>query len=171
MGKSKIDRWNTPAGITKIEELAAGSTDSELALALGIAASTLYKWMAECSEIADAIIRGRTGAQAVADVKAVEGSLLERCLGGPKTIMKAVKLREVTYDPEGKFEREIERVEMVAETVYVPADTNAIKFYLTNRAPERWKNKTEISADLEALGGVEEFLHSLTSAGGGGRKF
>ena len=170
MGKSKIDRWNTPAGIAKIEELAASSTDRELALAMGIASSTLYKWMAEYSEIADAVNRGRTSAQALANVQAVEDSLLERCLGGVKTVMKAVKLETVIYNEAGRRIREEEHVEQAAETVYIPADTNAIKFYLTNRAPDRWKNKTEVSADLGTMESIEDFLRR-TEEDGSGREF
>ena len=98
----------------------------------------------------------------------MEASLLERSLGGAHVVAKAVKLKEVEYDERGRRIREVERVEMAEETVYVPADTAAIRFFLTNRAPEKWKNKTELAADPETREGVEEFLRSLSE---GGREF
>lgn len=43
----------------------------------------------------------------------------------------------------GKREKEEERVEIVTETIFVPPDTPAIKFWLTNRMPEKWRDKMD----------------------------
>ena len=168
MAKGKLAQWISPEGLAKIEEWAASKSDEEMIAGMGVAASTFYRWRAKHDEIENAITAGRTGALAAANNKAVEASLLERCLGGTHQVAKAVKLKEVIYDAQGRRVREEERVEMALETVYVPADTQAIKFWLTNRAPEKWKNRTELSADPETREGVEEFLRSLSD---GGREF
>lgn len=169
MGKGKLAQWMTPEGLAKIEDWAASKTDEEMIAGMGVAASTFYRWRAQHDEIEDAITAGRTGALAQANNKAVEESLLERCLGGVKTVRKGFKVKVVVYSDEtGRRVREEEHVELVEEEVYVPADTQAIKFWLTNRAPEKWKNRTELSADQETRESVEEFLRSL---GEGGREF
>lgn len=168
MAKGKLAQWMTPEGLAKIEEWAASRTDEEMIAGMGVAASTYYRWREQHDEIENAINAGRTGALAQANNKAVEESLLERCLGGVQTVMKGFKVKDVEYDERGRRIRETEHVELAAEQVFVPADTNAIKFWLTNRAPEKWKNRAELSADPETREGVEEFLRSLS---GKGREF
>ena len=168
MAKGKLAQWMRPEGLAKIEEWAAAKTDEEMIGAMGVAASTFYRWRAEHEEIENAITAGRTGALGQANVRAVEASLLDRCLGGLQIVMKGFKIKDVEYDERGRRIRETEHVELVAETTYVPADTNAIKFFLTNRAPERWKNKTELGADPETRESVEEFLRTIAD---GGREF
>ena len=134
-----------------------------------INAGTLYKWLKKYGEIGEAVMRGRSGARARANIEAVEESLLERCLGGVREVAKGFRVREREYDKvTGRCVAERERIEMAMEQVYVPADTNAIRFFLTNRAPERWKNRTEVSADPETAEGVEAFLKRI---GKGEREF
>lgn len=168
MARGKLAQWISPEGLARLEEWAASRTDEEMIAGMGVAASTFYRWRAQHDEIENAITAGRTGALAQQNIRAVEASLLERSLGGTHVVAKAVKLKEVEYDERGRRVREVERVQMAEETVYVPADTAAIRFFLTNRAPEKWKNKTELAADPETREGVEEFLRSLTD---GGREF
>ncbi len=170
MGKGKLAQWTTPEGLAKIEEWAAARTDEELIAAMGVAASTFYRWRAQHEEIDNAIVSGRTGALGQENIRKVEASLLERCLGGVQVVAKGFKVRRTSYDERGHRVEE-EHIEMAAEQVYVPADTNAIKFFLTNRAPEKWKNRTELSADPETREGVEEFLRGLAATDGGGREF
>lgn len=171
MGKGKLAQWRTPEGLKRIEEWAAERTDEELIAAMGVASSTFYRWRRDVPEIDGAIEAGRTGALGQENIRKVEASLFERCLGGVQTVLKGFKVKEVVYNEMGRRIREVERVELVAEQTFVPADTNAIKFYLTNRAPEKWKNRTELSADPETQQNVEEFLRSLAAEDGGGREF
>jgi hypothetical protein len=171
MGKGKFAQWSSPEGLARIEEWAAAKTDEELIAAMGVAPSTFYRWRKDHAEFEDAITAGRTGALGQENIRQVEASLLERCLGGTQTVMKAVKLKKVIYDAQGRRIQEEEHYELAAETVYIPADTNAIKFFLTNRAPETWKNSTVLSADPETRESVEGFLRSLAEADGGGREF
>lgn len=167
MARGKYQRWMSEEGQKQLAEWAATQTDEELARSMGIAQSTFYKWQPSHPEIAGAIERGRTGALAEKAVETVEASLFERCVGGVHEVAKAVKIKTVEYDEAtGRRIRETERVELAKEQVYVPADTAAIKFFLTNRAPDRWKNRTDLTA--ETTEGVEAFLKSL---GGGEREF
>lgn len=167
MPHGKYQRFLTPEGQKQLSDWAAVQTDEELARSMGIASSTFYKWQQVHPEISDAIERGRTGALAEKAVETVEASLFERCIGGVHEVAKAMKIKTVEYDEvTGRRLRETERVELAMEQVYVPADTNAIKFFLTNRAPEKWKNRTDLTA--ETTEGVEAFLKSL---GGGEREF
>ena len=169
MSRSKKAKWTAPEGLQELERNAAIMTDAELIAVMGVASSTFYKWLKDCPEIAGAIDKGRNGALAAAAVKEVEASLFERCVGGIRTVQKAMKVKTVEYDEmTGKRLRETEKIELAAEQVFVPADTAAIKFFLTNRAPERWKNKTELSADPETTESVEEFLRRIAD---GGREF
>ena len=172
MGKGKFAQWSSPEGLARIEEWAAAKTDEELIAAMGVAPSTFYRWRKDHAEFEDAITAGRTGALGQENIRQVEASLLERCMGGIKTVRKGFKVKVVVYSDEtGRRIREEEHVELVEEEVYVPADTNAIKFFLTNRAPETWKNSTVLSADPETRESVEGFLRSLAEADGGGREF
>lgn len=147
MGKSKAAEWMTEEKLLTVAELAAKKTDGELAAAMSIAPSTLYAWINKYPEFSDAVERGRRGEFGAAAIKEVENSLYDRCLGGLRTVKKAVKLKEVKYDKSGRKVSERERVELAEEEVYIPADVNAIKFFLTNRAGDRWKNKTELGTE------------------------
>ena len=53
-----------------------------------------------------------------------------------------MKVRSTSYDARG---RRIEREEIVLadEQVYIQPNVKAQIFWLTNRAPERWRNKIE----------------------------
>ena len=166
--KGKCAKWLEPEGLKEVEALAATHTDGEMSKALGCAPSTYFKWLKTYPQMAEAVERGRTGAQAEKAVQAVEASLFERCIGGVHNVAKAMKIRTVEYDEAtGRRVRETERIELATEQVYVPADVGAIKFFLTNRAPEKWKNRTELSADPETQESVETFLERI----GGGREF
>ena len=74
-----------------------------------------------------------------------------------RKIRKAMKLRHVKYDDNGRRVSEEEEIVMVEEEQYVPADVGAIRFYLTNRAPERWQNKVEMETEIHA-DGFEDYL-------------
>jgi len=169
VSKGKYAKWLTGEGLAKLSELAASHTDEEMIAEMGVASSTYYKWRLTFPEMENAIVEGRSGALAEANNRAVEESLLERCLGGVHEVRKAIKVKTVEFDPvTGKKLREVEEIKAAMEEVYIPADTQAIKFWLTNRAGAKWKNKTELSADPETKESVEEFLKRC---GEGGREF
>jgi len=142
---AKIDRWITKEGLQQVEAWAAACTDQELAAKLGITRSTLALWKKTNSDISDAVSRGRADVHACEEV---EKTLLERALGYSATVHKGMKVRHVKYNEQGRRIAEDEEIVLVAEEQYIPADVNAIKFFLTNRAPERWQNKVEMEAGI-----------------------
>lgn len=159
---AKIDRWITKEGLRQVEAWAAACTDQELAGKLGVTRSTLALWKKTNSDISDAVTRGRADVHAC---EAVEKTLLDRALGYTVPVQKGVKVRKVEYNEMGRRIAETEEVVMVAEEQHVPADVNAIKFFLTNRAPERWANKVEMEAAISN----ETFEDWLAGQDGGGK--
>lgn len=151
---AKIDRWITREGLKQVEAWAAECTDQELAGKLGVARSTLALWVKTNSDISDAVTRGRADVHAC---EAVEKTLLERSLGYTIKVSKAFKVRRVEYDDMGKRRLEMEDVVYAEEDQHVPADVNAIKFFLTNRAPDRWANRVEMEAAISS-GSFEDWL-------------
>lgn len=146
---AKIDQWLSKEGLQQIETLASQCTDKELADRIGVARSTLALWAKKNSDISDAITRGRADVRACADV---EKTLLDRALGYTVPLRKAMKVRHVKYNSEGRRISEDEEIVTVVEEQHVPGDVNAIRFFLTNRAPERWQNKVEMEAGIRAEG-------------------
>ena len=138
MAKGRYQDWLTIEGLGKIEQWAsAGLEDVQIADNIGISRQTLYKWIKKYGDIGDAIARGRGGAQVH-----IENALYNRACGGIVVVHKMQKIRHREFDETtGKCINEWEELVPVAEEVYTPADTNAIKFWLTNRAPERWNDK------------------------------
>lgn len=124
--------------LTEIKaNLRAGGTEKGIKEQLKIADSTWRKYKSDHPEFRAALMES----EYPANLK-VENSLYERCLGGEREVKKAVKLKTVIYK-NGKREKEEERVEIVTETIFVPPDTPAIKFWLTNRMPEKWRDKMD----------------------------
>ena len=103
----------------------AGFTDQELADLFGVAVSTISAWKAEHVEFSDALKAGKTEAD-----DRVERALYHRAVGysheveKPMVIDKAVRI--VTY------------------TERMPPDTTACIFWLKNRNPEEWRDKTQV---------------------------
>lgn len=161
---AKIDRWVTKEGLAQLESLAAACTDQELATKIGISRSTLAQWKRTNPDISDSITRGRTDLRACADV---EKTLLQRALGYTVPVKKAIKVRHVKYNDQGRRISEDEEVVLAEEEQHVPADVGAIRFFLTNRAPERWQNKVEMEAGIRAEG-FEEYLAKQTAEAGSG---
>lgn len=111
---------------TRAYELALlGYIDAEIAAELGISTSTLYNWKRKYPQFAAAIASGGK----TVNIRVVN-ALLSRAEGGYVTETKALKLRD---------ENGNERIEIVEVQRYIPADTQAIIFWLTNREREHWK--------------------------------
>jgi len=109
-----------------------GLINPQIADRMGIATSTLSKWMGDYLEFSDAIKRGRTEP----DDK-VEASLLKRATG--------YRYQEVTKEVKGKcddVEAELSVTKVV--TKEVAPDPTSMIFWLKNRRPDRWRDKQEI---------------------------
>lgn len=142
MAKGKYAQWISEDGLAKAAAMAIKMTDAEMAEAMGIAASTFYEWLKRYPEMAEAITRARAGTDARAVNDSVEGALLATALGGVQVVHEPVKVRIRGFDERGKaFERE--EIVLTEKEVYIKPDVKAQIFWLTNRVPERWRNRVE----------------------------
>lgn len=131
-----------------------GVTMKSMGEALGVSANSIAKWAKDHDELAKALQN-----RFVAD-RAVENALFKKAIGSLVTLKKPIKVKRIEYSDSGRKIAEYEEVKMVDEEVFYPPETTAIKFWLTNRSPERWKMVIEEQKDNNVeikLGGLEEF--------------
>ncbi|MBO5969503.1 MAG: helix-turn-helix domain-containing protein [Clostridia bacterium] len=143
MAKGKYQYWMSEDGLTLLAAWARdGLTDEQIAQKCGISRSTLSEWKNKYPDISDALRRGKE----IVDVE-VENALYRKCLGYNVPITKHFKLKEIQYDEDtGKKISEVEKLVEVEEQVHIPADTTAQKFWLSNRCPDKWRDKPEFPA-------------------------
>ena len=126
-----------------------GLSDEEIAANLGIAHSTFKVYKTKYPPLSAAL-----GAGAHEAVLYVENALFEKSVGFERTKKVPMKVKEVIYDEvTGRKQKEIERIEYGEEEVFIPPETNAAKFFLINRAPDRWAEHKEPVHD-ETTGGI-----------------
>lgn len=127
---TKVEQWLTPAGLLEIFKLSkTGVNERIIAKNMGIAYSTLERWKSNYTDIRGAIQDGR----AAADAK-VESALFKRATG--------YKAEEVT-EIDGKVVKRVFKD--------VPPDTTAQTFWLKNRRPEEWRDRQEVSHNLDSF--------------------
>lgn len=136
-----------------LEEWAfAGLSQKEMAEMLGMAYSTFRKLKGEIPALSALLKKSADflKAEQKKEVESVEVSLLNRCLGYNADIKKHLKVKKpmqgadgkVLTDANGKVITE-EVLEEVVEQQHVPADVGAIKFYLLNKAKDKWKENPD----------------------------
>ncbi|KKU53564.1 MAG: hypothetical protein UX75_C0036G0039 [Candidatus Moranbacteria bacterium GW2011_GWE2_47_10] len=128
-----------------------GLSDADIAKNLGISVNTFYVYQNKYEEFSKAIQRGKKPANLI-----VENALYKRCLG---FVSEEVKER-VFDDDQGK-----PRTEITTTRKEIIPDINAIRFWLTNREPELWKNfREEIASGDNADEKIKEQLESYFKA-------
>lgn len=142
MARAKYAEWLTEQGLERLAEMAPRLTDAEMAKEMGISSSTFYEWLKKYPEMSEAVTRARTGADARANNESVERSLLETALGGVRVLKKPMKLKSTSFDARGR-RVEKEKIVYADEEVYIQPNVRAQIFWLTNREPERWRNRVE----------------------------
>lgn len=142
MAKAKYLEWIGEQGLERLREMAPRLTDAEMAKEMHISPSTYYEWLKKYPEMSEAVTRARTGADARAVNERVERSLLETALGGVRVLKKPMKLKTTSFDSRGR-RVESEKLVYADEEIYVPPNVKAQIFWLTNREPERWRNRVE----------------------------
>lgn len=106
-----------------------GATDREAAEFFEVAESTLYLWKHTHAEFSEALKVGKETADA-----RVEQSLYRRALGYTHDAVKIMMADGVPI------------VEPYVE--HYPPDTTAAIFWLKNRKPEQWRDKTTVEHEL-----------------------
>lgn len=124
-----------------------GLTDEQIAKNLGIAYSTLREYREKYSALSAALKRGKE----VVD-REVENALLKKALGGKEKLLKPMKIKQVIYSDAGKKLKESEEIVMVEEEVLIIPDTTAQIFWLKNRKPDVWRDKTAVEHSGEIKG-------------------
>ena len=118
-----------------------GYSQKESCKKAGIVEQTFYRWCDEDKEFRELVRSAQNEARiSKADVRAVEQSLLD--------IARGFEYEEVKTEYEsqlnpatGKYEPTIKK--QVRTKKRVVPNSEAIKFFLTNKAPEEWKNRIE----------------------------
>ncbi len=153
MATGKYQKWITEEGAGQIRRWCEdGATDEELMDAMGITSSTFYAWKQNHPEISEAIALGRGRARVQ-----IENALFIRAKGGKVELKKPFKRRIREYHPAtGKCIRDEEIYEDHIVEEFIPPDTAAIKFYLINRASDRWAEKVVVEGKGELT--LEEVL-------------
>ena len=132
--KSKYDECVQPHIENIKKAVQAGATLEEIADGLGIAKSTLCKYIKEKEELTDAFARGR--AQVVFDIKA---ALLKKATGYEYTERKTV----ARLDKEGKEIVSVEEYEK-----HQPPSETAANMLLRNY-DEKWRDNDNATANLK----------------------
>jgi hypothetical protein len=142
MSTSKFDTHVLPYLDKIVVWAKEGATTKAIANNLGIAYSTFRKYVDEGqngNEYYSALSAAFVRAREVPD-NDVENSLNKRALGYNAKVVKHYKVKETIFEPDtGKKVSEVEKLVECFDEVHVPADTNAIIFWLTNRRQDRWK--------------------------------
>ena len=118
---------NVAKAIQMVEEFAA--TEDQLGRILGVSRFTIRNWREKKPEFKKAL----QAAKDVYNSRHGENALVKRALGyewtqQKTTIEKGVKKTTVT-------------------TIHVPPDPTCLKFLLTNRSSDRWRNTIDVAHD------------------------
>lgn len=136
--------------------LTKGYSQKEACKKAGIAEGTFYRWCDEDSEFRELVHNAQEEARITkADVRAVEQSLLDVARGFEYEEVKTeYESREVVDEVSGKKEFKPVIKKQVRTQKRVIPNVEAIKFLLTNRDPDNWKNRV----DQTQMGNVETNL-------------
>ena len=153
MAKSKYECWKENCGLESVRRMAEdGLPNEEIAIRIGIDLSLFRRWKKRYPDFNAAIELGRTGS----DYAVVE-ALYKRAIGYNVAINKTYKLKRIDYDPDtGKKLREYEELATGIDESYIPGDLRAETFWLKNRQPERWGERSDKEIGEEGEGGIVE---------------
>lgn len=137
---------------------ATGKTDTDIAEELGISITTLRNWRENHPSLHAAIQNGRDHWA----VTTVEQSLIKRAQG--------YEYEEVSTEPAVGRDKDggvyVQTDKPIVKTVkkHMPPDTKAAQFVLTNRSPERWKDRQQVEhSGTLAIEVPEHMRHMLST--------
>lgn len=122
-----------------LEFIENGATYKDAAEQAGIGERTFYDWMRDKPQFSQAVHKAKEVGEKKA-IAQVEASLLKLATGYEFEDIRTEYGSE--KDPKTGEVKPVIR-KQVRVKKFVPANTEAIKFYLTNKAPEDWKNRLE----------------------------
>lgn len=136
--------------LEKIEAwIIQGISEREVAASLGIAYSTFREYKKSKSALSETIEKAKLKRKEANGI--VEQALYLKATGYNATETRAVKCKEEWYDEKGKKHTK-EHVELVEETVHIPAEFAAQKFWLMNKEKTKWKdNPHKVDNDKKLL--------------------
>lgn len=91
----------------------------------------------------------------------VENALYLKCIGHKVQLKKTFKVKKIEYNDAGRKIKEEEHLETGEDEVYIPPDTKAIIFWLTNRMREDWKERQNTQMEQDE---TEESVVIMPSA-------
>ena len=158
MARAKYQEWiNDPDKQTLLSGWARkGLSDQQIAKNIGISRSTLNEWRKKYPDISDTLKKGKE----VADAE-VENALYLKCIGHKVQLKKTFKVKKIEYNDAGRKIKEEEHLETGEDEVYIPPDTKAIIFWLTNRMREDWKERQNTQMEQDE---TEESVVIMPSA-------
>ena len=105
-----------------------GATDMDLACEFGVKTQTILNWRCKYPEFLESTLEGKEAFDNRAD-----RSLAQRAVGYSYHTQKVFC-----------YEGSIVRADIME---HVPPDVSAIRLWLMNRRPERWRDKSEVKLD------------------------
>lgn len=121
-----------------------GATDAELADTFGVNVDTIYEWVDTHEEFSESRKKGKAYADAI-----IANSLYERAKGCTVKRQTAIKLttkspvKNAAGEPT-RIMKSTEKIQVVTLEEELPPDTTAMIFWLKNRQPKEWRDKTDI---------------------------
>lgn len=162
------DKYTThiEPNLARIESmLSAGADIKDVAKAIGVGYSTLWKYLDEAKKgskryeaLKEAFARGCVPAR-----EKVESALFRSATGYTVKVLKHYKVKKSETDPvTGRKTGEREELMAAYDEVHVPGNVTAQMFWLANRASEEWKYKPAAAggADIEDLAALADMLRS-----------
>lgn len=139
MNNGKYKYWLKDENLAKVTKWAKeGLFDCQIADKMGISKQTFYDWIKKYPEFFDAIKKGKE----IAD-KEIVNALYKRALGySYKEVKEEYAVNADGADNEGKPAKEI-TVTYKSE----PPNTAALIYWLNNRRPDEWSNKSKLDVD------------------------
>ena len=130
-----------------LNALEDGCTNKEAAERAGINEDTLYTWLKEKPDFSEMAKRARKDGEANA-IHRVENSLLELAMGFEYEEVATEYESRPNPDPEAK-DKYIPVIKKQKRTKKrIVQSVEAIRFYLSNKCPEEWKNRTDGNINL-----------------------
>lgn len=150
-----------------LKYLAQGYSQREAFTKAEVSETVFYKWMEE-KEYRELVHHAQDEAKSAnADVRMVELALLDAARGFEyEEVRTEYESREVVDEVTGKKEFKPVIKRQVRTQKRVPPSTEAIKFLLTNRDPQNWKNRI----DTMQMGSIATDLN-ITMKGDGDYQF